>query len=183
MNQILAIVLLALSTGIDNFAVSAAIGINGIKAKHKIRLALTIGVFETAMTIAGLFLGDKASGLLGSNARLIGGGLLLATGIYIIYGARKGDTAKDKNGNSKLVQQFVTAISLSIDNLIVGFSLGSQKIPINDAIIIISIISISLALLGMEVGSRLSSKVEKYSEIISGSIIMLVGLAIVLKIL
>ena len=74
-------------------------------------------------------------------------------------------------------------MSLSIDNLIVGFSIGSQKIPINEAILVIAVISMSLSLIGMELGTRLSHKIEEYSEIISGIIIIGVGLAITFKIL
>ena len=183
MDKLLAIILLALSTGIDNFAVSAAIGLNGINKNHKIRIALTIGAFETAMTITGLFLGDKASSLLGSYTNWIGGGLLLGTGIYIIYTAKKDNKNSKKASRNKMLQQIITAMSLSIDNLIVGFSLGSQKIPINEAIIVIAVVSMSLSLIGMELGSRLSHKVEEYSEIISGLIVIGVGLGITLKIL
>ncbi|MEI7838356.1 MAG: manganese efflux pump [bacterium] len=183
MDKLLAVVLLALSTGIDNFVVSAAIGLAGINARHKIRIALTIGIFETAMTIAGLFLGDRASGLLGGYTHWVGGLLLLGTGIYIIYSAKKGDQSAKKKTNGKLAQQLITAMSLSIDNLIVGFSIGSQKIPINEAILVIAVISMSLSLIGMELGTRLSHKIEEYSEIISGIIIIGVGLAITFKIL
>ena len=183
MDKLLAIILLALSTGIDNFAVSAAIGLNGVQAKHRFRIALTIGVFETAMTVAGLLLGDRMAGLLGGYTNWIGGSLLIGTGAYIIITANRESGGLKKNSRNKYAQQLITAISLSIDNLIIGFSLGSQKIPINEAIIVIAVISISLSLLGMELGSRLSSKVEEYSEIISGLIIMGVGLIIALKIL
>ncbi len=183
MDKLLAIILLALSTGIDNFAVSAAIGLNGVKSSNRIRLALTIGIFETGMTILGIFIGSKSASLFGSYTNWLGGGLLIATAIYIIYKAIKNKGVDKPESKDKVTQQIITAASLSIDNLIVGFSLGSQNIPINEAIIIIAVISISLALLGMELGSRLSTKVEEYSEIISGLIIGIVGILICTKIL
>ncbi len=183
MDKLLAIILLALSTGIDNFAVSAAIGLGGVKATSRIRIALTIGIFETAMTITGLLLGNRLSGYLGTYTNWIGGLLLIGTGIYIIFNSQKKNAISKNKSRSKLTQQFITAMSLSIDNLIVGFSLGSQKIPITEAIIVISIISLSLSLIGMELGTRLNHKVEEYSEVISGLIIIGVGLAISFKIL
>ena len=183
MDKLIAIILLALSTGIDNFAVSAAIGLNGVKSSHRIRLALTIGIFETAMTIIGLLLGSKSASLFGNYTNWLGGGLLIATSIYIIYKAIKDKGVENPKSKEKMTQQLITAASLSIDNLIVGFSLGSQNIPINEAILIIAAVSISLALLGMELGSRLSTKVEEYSEIISGLIIGIVGILICTKIL
>ncbi len=183
MNKILALVILGFSTGIDNFIVSAAIGLSGIKTKHKIRLALTIGAFETLMTILGLFLGNKASGLFGGYASWLGGGLLILAGIYTIYTGKKDDQPSTNKKQLKISSRMFTALSLSIDNLIVGFSLGSQKINITQAAAVLIIISICLSFTGMELGSRVAQKAKQYSEIIGGVVIILVGIAIILKVL
>ncbi|MEI8073067.1 MAG: manganese efflux pump [Candidatus Saccharibacteria bacterium] len=185
MNKVFAITLLALSTGLDNFAVSIAIGIAGVKKSNKIRIALIIGLFETGMTIAGLLLGHRASQYLGDSTHIIGGGLLILTGAYTIFdGWKEGKNDNKKLGKqSKIAQQLITGLSLSIDNLIVGFGLGSQTVPLTEAILIIAAVSTSLALAGITIGSRISFKLEEYSELISGGILILVGLSIAFKLL
>ena len=41
-------------------------------------------------------------------------------------------------------------VSISIDSLIVGFSLGATKEPLVETVVIIGVLSVILSLLGME---------------------------------
>ena len=184
MNQIITIALVGLSVGLDNFAASIAIGLGKTNKLSKLQSALIFGLFETAMTVLGLYLGKDVSSYLGTNANLIGGGLLCATGLYLTIGAVLHVDDKGAEFASKSRYKLIlTAISLSIDNLIVGFSLGTRIVSLWLSIIILAIMSVSLSLLGLEVGSRVGKRFEEYSEIISGVILILLGLAIIFKIL
>jgi len=60
MKEIVTLVLIALSIGLDNFATSIAIGLSGIKQQDKIKIAVTFGAFETLMPIIGLLAGRQA---------------------------------------------------------------------------------------------------------------------------
>jgi len=51
------------------------------------------------------------------------------------------------------------------------------------AAVTIGVISVALSLLGLELGSRLGTRIEAWSEELGGSVLILVGLAIAVGIL
>ena len=185
MAQILALILVGLSVGLGNFAASVAIGLGGVDKSLRWRIALVFGGFETLMPIIGLVIGHKVAGSLGSHANLIGGVLLAATGLYLLIGAlRHRDDQKVKEADPKNIGKLLlTGLSLSIDNLIVGFSLGTYHESLWVTAAVIGVTCVTMSLIGLEIGSRLSSKVEEYSEALSGAILILIGMLIFLKVL
>jgi manganese efflux pump family protein len=184
-HTVFTLLLVGLSVGLGNFGASVAIGLDGVDRALRLRIAVVFGAFETLMPIVGLVLGHQIAGKIGGHSNVIGGVLLGLTGLYIVYsGLRKEDEkAVEKANHEQFGKLLLTGLSLSIDNLIVGFSLGAYHQPLILAAAIIGIASISLSLLGLELGSRLGSKVEGYSELLSGLILVAIGAAIYLKIL
>lgn len=184
MTELLTLLLVGLSVGLGNFAVSVAIGLDGVSRSLRLRLAFIFGLFETGMPIVGLVLGQQVASALGGNANLIGGALLGLTGVYLTLKAlRKTDKKKIEHVSNKWGKLLITGLSLSIDNLIVGFGLGTRHQSLLLAAVVIGVTSVGLSLIGLEIGSRLSSKVEEYSEIISGLILVAVGILVGLKVL
>ncbi len=184
MNQLITLILVGLSVGLGNFAASIAIGLGDLTRAMRLRVALVFGVFETGMPIIGLIIGDHVAGYLGGKANLIGGGLLVLSGIYLTVSALRAtddkDVAKATNGTGKLL---LAALALSIDNLVVGFSLGTYQVSLVTAALVIGVTSVALSLLGLELGNRLGKRVEEYSEVMAGVILLLVGIAVGFKIL
>ncbi|MDC3416746.1 manganese efflux pump MntP family protein [Aquibacillus salsiterrae] len=73
----------ALSVSLDSFSVGLSLGMSGVK----IFLALVLfGVVSMVLTWAGLLLGRKAKGLLGIYSELLGGSILCAFGLNILFG-------------------------------------------------------------------------------------------------
>jgi putative Mn2+ efflux pump MntP len=171
----LALLLVAVSLGLSNFAAAIAIGMTGVDGPLKTRVALAFGVFEAGMPIVGLLLGRELSHALGSHAHLIGGILLIATGaVTAAQALRTGDRAQSapdlRSGRIVLL-----AAGLSVDNLIVGFALGAYNVPIVIAIALIAAVSVGLSLIGLEVGSRVGARVEHDSELLAGVVLICVG--------
>ena len=184
MQDLIALLLIGFSVGLDNFAASIAIGLGGVKQSLRFRIAVVFGIFEATMPIVGIFIGKSLLSVIGGNAKTIGGSMLVATGIYLVISALKHkDDKKVEQATKGWGKLIFAALSISIDNLIIGFGLVSNHQSLPLMALILGTISISLALLGIELGSRLGKKVEEYSEIISGLVIILVGLAIGFKIL
>ena len=75
-------------------------------------------------------------------------------------------------------QLLIAGFALSIDNLVVGFALSFNHVSIILAAGIIAFTSITMSLIGLELGQRLGEKFERWSELIGGIILLLVGLAI-----
>ncbi len=184
MKEVVTLLLVGLSVGLGNFAASVAIGLGGVTKKLRIRIAIVFGIFETGMPIIGLLIGQRIAHDLGGKANIIGGLLLGLTGIYLIISSlRKSDDKDVVNASKGWAKLIFTGLALSIDNLIIGFGLGTHNQPILLSAIVIGTISIGLALIGLELGNKLNSKVGSYSEILSGVILIFVGLLIALKVL
>lgn len=75
--------ILGLSVSIDSFSVGLSLGISGVKT------ALTLilfGIVSMVLTWIGMLLGRKVRGYLGSYSEILGGSILCAFGLKIIFG-------------------------------------------------------------------------------------------------
>ena len=179
----LALLLVALSLGLSNYAAAIGLGVTGVDAGTRLRVGLIFGIFEAGMPILGLLLGHSLAQALGSAAHWIGAALLIATGGYTVLQAIRGQAREEHQpaaGANQLRtgQLLVTGIALSIDNLAVGFALGAYHVNIAAAAVIIGAVSVTLSLAGLELGDRLGTKVGKRGELIGGLVLIAVGIAI-----
>ena len=60
----LALLLVAVSLGLSNFAASIGIGVSGVDARTRLRVGVIFGVFESVMPILGLLAGRSLAGTL-----------------------------------------------------------------------------------------------------------------------
>lgn len=180
-----ALLLIALSLGLTNFAASIAIGVSGVDRRVRLRIALSFAIFEAGMPIIGLALGHSLSHTLGSSAQVIGGLLLIATGAHTSYAALTHDVSDEAEAvaTAGLGRLLVLAAALSIDNLVVGFALGATHTNLILSVIVITAMSVGLSLVGLELGGRLGARIEHNSEILGGIILTAVGIAVLINLL
>ncbi len=188
----LALLLVAVSLGLSNFAASVGLGASGVDRRTRLRVGLVFGFFETAMPIIGLLAGRGAAGVLGHATRWLGAGLLIATGSYSLIQALRpardvasaGTPDEPPPGQpppgepQRLGRLLVTGLALSIDNLAVGFALGAVHVSLPVAVIVIGAVSVTLSLLGLELGHRLSIRIGGRGEILGGLVLIGVGIAV-----
>jgi manganese efflux pump family protein len=180
----LALVLVAGSLALSNFAASIAIGLSGVDHAVRARVVLAFGIFEAGMPIIGLLLGRTLAGALGEEAHIIGGLLLIAVGGHTVYtAARSSEESTPSYARARFGELLVLAAVLSIDNLIVGFALGTYRAPIALSILIIAALSVGLSVIGLELGARVGTWVGRRSELVGGIVLGLVGLAILTHLL
>jgi putative Mn2+ efflux pump MntP len=170
------IILVAAALGLSNFAAAIGIGLSGVDGRLRIRIAIIFGFFEAAMPLLGLLVGHRVAGSIGSAASYLGGGLLIATGLYAFAQAKMSSAgAAGPTNTGKLI---LTGAALSIDNLVVGFALGAYKVPLVEAAIVIAVVSVGMSLVGLEVGRRLGRSVEQWSAELGAAVLVLVGILI-----
>lgn len=184
----LTLLLVAASVGLDNLAASIAIGLTGVDRRVRLRIAVVFGVFETGMPLLGLLIGRGVSGSLGHQAHIVGGGLLMAAGAQLgVTALRSGEDDVDVDrprsalDGAPLGRLIVLATGLSIDNLIIGFALGAHRSPLVLAVVLIGVISVSLSLLGLELGQRVGRSMEQGSGLLGAAVLVAVGAAILLN--
>lgn len=75
------LLLFALSVSLDSFSVGLTLGIYGAQT---VLVLLCFGIGATILTWAGLLIGRKVQGLLGSYSEALGGSILLAFGLKLL---------------------------------------------------------------------------------------------------
>jgi|SRR5271166_5870343 len=179
----LALLLVAASVGMSNFAAAIAIGVSGVDARTRLRVGLVFGAFESGMPVLGLVLGRQIAAPLGHAARWIAAGLLIAVGGYALVTAvraqrrRSGGEPRQPTqlGHTRLL---VSGLALSLDNLVVGFALGTYSTSIATSAVVIGLVSVVLSLIGLEVGARIGNWAGERGEQLAGVMLISVGIAI-----
>jgi putative Mn2+ efflux pump MntP len=182
---VLALVLSALAVGLDNFAAAIGIGIAGVDARTRLRVALIFGFFEATMPLIGLLVGHSSAHGLGHATRYIGGGLLAAAGLWSVVEARRTDSVDVAEGDDaprdpsrRAGTLLVTGFALSIDNLVIGFGLGVTKTPLLASLIVFAVVSVGLSLAGLELGQTLGARIEGRADCVAGIVLVAVGVLV-----
>jgi manganese efflux pump family protein len=186
--MVLALLLVALGLGLDNLAAAVGIGMSGASPAARLRVAVVFGLFEGGMPVLGVLLGHGLTADLGSAARWAGSGLLIATGCYALAQAARRLRAgrhpaacsprRLLPGRPATGRLLITGTALSIDNLAVGFALGTRHIGLALAAVVIGVVSVGLSLAGLELGGRLGAAAGQYGELLSGLILVGLGVAL-----
>jgi manganese efflux pump family protein len=179
----LGLLLVALSLGLSNLAAAVGVGVSGIDAHTRLRVGVIFGLFETAMPVVGLLLGRSLASALGHAAHWIGAALLIATGLYaVIQAVRSPHRGQDQEPATPAGQRtgrlLITGAALSVDNLAVGFALGTFHVSLAVAAVVIGAVSVTLSLTGLELGSRIGTKTSERGELLGGLVLIGVGIAV-----
>ena len=179
----LALLLVAVSLGLSNFAAAVGIGASGVDARIRLRVAVIFGVFEAGMPLVGLLLGHRLADTVGRAGHWIGAALLVAIGVYGVVQAARGwhrqrDQAPAVSAGHRSGRLLVTGAALSIDNLAVGFALGTLPVSVAVAAVVIGAVSVALSLVGLELGGRLGAVAGERGELLGGLVLIGVGIAV-----
>jgi putative Mn2+ efflux pump MntP len=179
-----AVLLVALSVGLDNFAVAAAYGMTGASVARRLHLVLVFGLFAGGMPVLGLLLGARISGVLGAAAGPAAGGLLGLTGGYGLVtairdrrrpaAAKKGPAVRPMGP----VQLWLAGLALSLDSLVVGVALGAYHTPLPLAVLVFAAAGTALPLLGLEVGRRAGAALGELGGLLGSVMLVLAGVAL-----
>jgi manganese efflux pump family protein len=177
---VIALLLVAISVGLSNFAAAIGIGVSGVTARVRLEVGAVFGIFEATMPVLGLLLGHRLASDLGSKTRWIGGGLLIATGLYGLYqaGRAKNAEAKAQTTVQRRGRLLASGLALSVDNLVIGFALGTYHVELALAAVVIGSVSIALSFIGLELGSRIGTRIGQRGEVLGSVVLILVGVGV-----
>jgi putative Mn2+ efflux pump MntP len=175
-----ALLLVAVSLGLDNLAACIGIGVSGVDARTRLRVGIIFGAFEAVMPILGILAGRGLAETLGRAAHWVGAGLLIATGCYALIQAlrSRGDAEPEIPVGQRTGRLLITGVALSIDNLAVGFALGTLHVSLAATAIVIGAVSVTMSLVGLELGQRIGARVGDVGETLGGAVLIGVGIAI-----
>jgi putative Mn2+ efflux pump MntP len=178
---VLKLILFVLPLGLDTFAVSAALGTAGPTRRERLRISLLMSSFEMAVPIIGLIVGRTLGALVGDAAAYLAIGVLAALGVWMI--AHEDDEESERAarfvGGRGLVL-IALGISISLDELAIGFTIGLAHVTLWLAIILIGVQAFVAAQIGLRLGGRVSKHAREGAERLAG--LALVGLAVLLAV-
>jgi putative Mn2+ efflux pump MntP len=190
MEQILTIILVAVVLGLDAFSLSLGLGLQGRSRSYGLKFSATVGAFHIIMPLVGLNLGLVAGKFLGVWASRLGAIILAYIAIdFIIKGYREMRPRSYSLPEAKAMMEkkhnlsrqdwgslIVMGLSVSIDALTVGFSLGTFKMPVFITVIIMGIIAGIMTLLGFWGGRIFSRLIGSYAQMAGGMVLAILAI-------
>ena len=169
------ILVVALSLGLDVFAVCVGVGMKGTDRAVKVRIGAAFATAEVAMTLAGVGIGALAGRLIGDVAGYLGFAALVGVGAYMLWEAVR-EAEEPGFDLSRGWGLFLGALSISLDSLGIGFSILYIGVPLPVSIAVIFFVSIVSTTLGLALGKRLGLIAEEYAAFGAGVVLILTGL-------
>ena len=177
--MIVKLVALVLPLGLDTFAVAAALGVAGLDPRLRLRVSSLMASFEAAMPLIGLALGVPLGRAIGAAADFIAVAVLVAFGIYTLL-----------DGDDENVTQLASAtgwsavvlgVSVSVDELAIGFTLGLLRLPVLPVILLIGAQALILSQLGLRLGARVGSQLRDRAERLAGVALIALGVGLLIE--
>ncbi len=178
----LKLVALIVLLGLDTFAVSAALGLAGLAGRDRARIPIVFALFEAGMPLLGLGLGAPLGHAIGGGADYLAVAVLIVFGLFILVGSDAGQEERvaglARAGGAGLL---LLGVSISLDELAVGFTLGLLNAPVVPAIAAIAVQAFVVSQLGLRLGARLSERFREGAERLAGIALSGLGIALLVE--
>lgn len=179
--------LLALGLGVDSFSISLVNGISypSNNKKNQLVQSLIFGICQSIMPFTGyillVYFSNKLT-IITTISPYISLVLLSYLGIKLIFESFKNEDIKEKNDKLTISTLILQGVATSIDAVSCSFSMiNLSMFEAVLEIIIIGIITVILSYIALNLGKEIGKKVEKYSQIIGGVILILIGIILFIK--
>ncbi len=170
--SILVIFIIAVSLSMDAFSLSLAYGTLNIEKEKRIILSTIVGIYHFVMPIIGMYVGRTILFLLPVKPTTVVFIVLLVIGIQMII-----ETQKESRINVLNIGELLLfGLAVSIDSFSIGIGLNAIYDKPIIAAIIFSIISYIFTYLGLFLGTKINDKIGKYSTIIGGIVLIIIGI-------
>ncbi len=180
---------LIFSLGLDTLALSIALGLAPLPSRTRLRLALTFAAAEGLMPAVGLLMGRPLGQAIGGWAVYIAGVLLIATGLWLLREALAEDDDDDDGGgeqgkilsaaSARGLPLVGIALSISLDELAMGFSFGVLRPPVVPALLAIALQALVVSIAGQWLGQHVGGALGERAEMAAGVVLCLLGLGFI----
>lgn len=176
-----ALIALVVPLCFDTFGVSAALGLGGLAPQRRLRTATLFAIFETAMPLVGLAIGRPLGETIGNAAGYLAIALLTALALYMLF-ADDDETRVLGFAERPGIAAIPLGLSVSLDELAIGFTLGLLRAPVVPLVILIGVQAFIASQLGLRLGARLGKRAQERAESIAGvALLTLAGALLAIK--
>ena len=166
-----------LPLGLDSFAVAAALGAaRPAGLAMRLRISLIFVIFEAGMPLIGIAAGGGLARVIGTTADYLAGAAVIGVGIWMLV-SHDGDDddMADRVSSSHGLAVLALGISISTDELAIGFSLGLVRLPVVPVIVAIAVQALVASQLGLALGSVIGGRFRERAEQIAAVALMVLG--------
>jgi manganese efflux pump family protein len=168
-----------LPLGLDSFAVAAAIGAAGVAAgwRARVRISLIFMIFEAGMPLIGLAAGRGLARVISPAADYLAAAAVIGLGVWMIFETTRGgdDPPAARLAGANGLTAIALGLSISLDELAIGFGLGLARLPVAPVIFAIAILAVVASQLGLALGQVISARFREYAEQIAGIALIALG--------
>jgi manganese efflux pump family protein len=172
-----------LPLGLDSFAVAAALGASQVTtAWQRLRISLVFVIFEGGMPLIGLAVGSALARGIGHIADYLAAAAVIGIGIWMLLA---GDGDEEDTASRILTSRGLAlvglGISISLDELAIGFSIGLVRLPVGTVIPAIALQAFVAAQLGLAIGAKIAERWRERAEQIAGIALILLGAYLIVQ--
>ena len=166
-----------LPLGLDSFAVAAAVGAAQVTtAGQRLRISLVFVIFEGGMPLIGLGAGAALALGIGEVAGYLAGAAVIAIGAWMLLAGDKDDDEKaTRITSSRGLALIGLGVSISLDELAIGFTIGLTRLPVVAVIVAIAVQAFIAAQLGLALGARIGERWRERAGQAAGIALVLLG--------
>jgi putative Mn2+ efflux pump MntP len=154
-----------------------------------LRFAFVLAFMQGVMPILGWFLGEHVANLLSQVDHWIAFALLSLVGGKMLYDGISNHHHHKRHHHKKKKSLKITSykvlltlgLATSIDAFAVGFTFAALHQTIWVPALIITLTTLTFALLGVFIGKKLGHHFQNYAEIVGGLLLIGIGLKIVIE--
>jgi manganese efflux pump family protein len=160
---------------LDNFRVSIALGTVPFGLKRAVQVALTFGLWDAVMPLVGLVIGREIGESIGNVAEWVGAAALGGYGLYLVISALRHPEPDELDQPWAL---FGIPLTLSLDNLLAGASLGIVGLSPWFSAAIFGAITAVMSLIGLQLGRAAARLIRIRSDLVSGITLIIAAVAL-----
>ena len=175
-SQTLPLFLVAAALGTDAMSLSVGIGLRGVSWKEVIRVSLVIGVFHVVMPLAGSVGGIFFGIFAGDLARWVGAAIIAFIGGRMIWGCFGRNECLSARWTLTGISLMLLALSVSMDALSVGFSMGTFGFNIYVTSLVFGLFAGGMTAIGLVFGSRMGKWIGDRGEMLGGGVLIILAL-------
>jgi putative Mn2+ efflux pump MntP len=160
---------------LDNFRVSIALGTVPFGLKRAVQVAVTFGLWDAVMPLVGLVIGREIGESVGNVADWVGAAALGGYGLYLVISALRNPEPDEMDQPWAL---FGIPLTLSLDNLLAGASLGILGLSPWFSAAVFGAITAAMSLVGLQLGRAAARLIRIRSDLVSGITLIIAAVAL-----
>ena len=166
-----------LPLGLDSFAVAAAIGAASATGwRTRMRISLVFLLFEGGMPLIGLGLGSALARGIGQVADYLAAAAVIGIGAWMLLARGNDDEQRAARiVSSRGLALVALGISISLDELAIGFSIGLSHLPLAAVILAIALQAFLAAQIGLAIGAKIGERWREGAEKTAGAALIALG--------